>query len=105
MKPTGITPRIKCLLVTEKYDVAGLTNVDEQELFMDTHGCNVVLVVCKDVGGDLVGFTYRYSSEEHFYDLDPNELFPLISVNKHPCTLEEVKKIEYKRADGEEWDL
>ena len=76
--------------------VAGLVAVDEQELFMDSHGCNVVLIVCKDEQDQLVGFTYRYSSEEAFYDDDPMETFPLV--------WKQVTIVQYSHADGTEWN-
>lgn len=78
-------------------DAAGLEPVAEQELFMDSHGCNVVLMVCKQADQSLVGFTFRYSSEERFYDDDPMETFAIES--------EQVTETRYKRADGEDWDL
>ena len=78
------------------YDVPGFEIIDEQDLFMDSHGCNVVLVVVKKDGDDCpLGFTYRYSSEESFYDEDPMELVPLET--------REVVKVEYPRADGKDW--
>ena len=45
----------------------------------------------------LVGFTFRYSSEERFYDDDPMETFAIES--------EQVTETRYKRADGEDWEL
>lgn len=95
----------KCLTVKEKArladwgNAAGFEPVAEQELFMDSHGCNVVLMVVRYEGHSerdpLYGFTYRYSSEERFFEDDPMELVPIEG--------ETVTKIEYKRADGEDW--
>jgi len=83
--------------LVDGYEVPGLEVIDEQELFMDNHGCNVVLIVVKKDGDDRpLGFTYRYSSEENFYDDDPMELVPL-----EP---REVVKIEYSRVDGKNWN-
>lgn len=80
-------------------NAAGLEPVADQQLFMDSHGCNVVLMVVRHEGhgdGDpLYGFTYRYSSEERFYEDDPMDLVAIEST--------EVVKIEYRRVDGEDW--
>jgi hypothetical protein len=83
-------------LLADWQDAAELTVVDEQDLFMDNHGCNVVLVVCRDPEDQLVGFTYRYSSEERFYDDDPMETIPVVA--------RQVQSFEYDRADGDDWN-
>lgn len=65
----------------------------EQEIGMDSHGCNVVLVVCKVPNVDsLMAFTYRYSSEENFFDVDPDEM---IAVKEYEKTV-----TVYERRDG-----
>lgn len=79
-------------------DAAGLEYVGEQELFMDSHGCNVVLVAVRENDrpeSQLLGFTFRRSSEEWFYDDDPMELVPIVA--------EELKVIQYTPMDGRNW--
>jgi len=76
---------------------AGLRTEDFQELGMDSRGCNVCLVLCLDEDNNKHGFLYRYSSEEHFYDEDPMETFPVVGV--------ETTTIIWVRADGEDWEL
>lgn len=68
----------------------------EQDLFMDSHGCMVILVPCvRESDGALFGFTYRQSSEEQFFDEDPMEAIPIVG--------KEVVKIEYSPENGKEW--
>jgi hypothetical protein len=82
--------------LADGYEVSGLEFIAEDQLFMDSHGCQVVLVVVKKHGSDqLLGFTYRYSSEESFYEDDPMELVPV-----RP---REVVKTVYDRYDMKPW--
>jgi len=76
---------------------AGLTYVCTQDLGMDSHGCNVVLVVCCDVDCVPYGFTCRYSSEAWEFEDDPMEAVQL--------SVKEVVAEEYVRADGQEWEI
>ncbi len=70
--------------------------VATQELHMDSHGCNVVLAVLRvPAEHRIVGFTYRYSSEEPFFEDDPDELIGLIA--------REVTEWKYFRKSGKEW--
>ena len=77
---------------------AGLiAELPEQFLFMDSHGCNVMLVPCRrESDGALFGFTYLQSSEEPFFDDSPMEAIPIVG--------KEVVRIEYSPASGEEWN-
>ena len=96
-----LTPNDKKELADE-YDgsgrAAGLVTADEpeQDLFMDSHGCMVILVPCRRESDDaLYGFLYRRSSEEAFFDTRPMEAFPIVG--------KEVARIEYSLASGEDW--
>ena len=77
---------------------AGYTTVADQELGIDSHGCMVVLIVVRREDREeapLLGFTYRYSSEQNFFEDDSPVL-----VKLEPC---ETTVIEYYQADGEDW--
>jgi hypothetical protein len=76
---------------------AGLTYVCTQHLKMDSHGCNVVLVVCEDAAGVPHGFTCRYSSEAWEFEDDPMEAVQL--------SVKEIVAEEYVRADGQGWEI
>ena len=78
-------------------NLPGLEYVGEQFIYMDSHGENVKLHVCKRDDGSLVGFPVWVNSEEINFWQDPAELIPLVA--------EEVTRTEYKRADGDEWDF
>lgn len=68
--------------------------VAEEELFMDSHGLMIVLVVLKHrQSGGLYGFLYERSSEEAFFD--NVELLPLMA--------ESVVVTKYSRSDGKPW--
>ncbi len=83
--------------LADEENAAGYEYIAEQDLGMDSHGCNVVLVVIRHGSKDsrLEGFTYRYSSEERFFEDESPTLIALQS--------REVTTVEYYQAEGRAW--
>jgi hypothetical protein len=83
------------LVCGEMTPINGKEYVGIMYLGMDSHECEVSLVVFRHEG-NLYGFICRYGGEMYHWEDDPDEAVPV--------TPKEIVVTKYDRSDGEKWE-